>query len=173
MSDFKNSEGDETDVFSELDQEPEYSFSDYHVEDWVVLVVFTVLALTVFSQFFSRYVLGASLGWTEEVARYLLVCLGFLGSAMAVRKNTHIRVEFFVRMMPDYLARFCQIFVALFSCVFIAALLMFALQILPRIHIYEMASLPLPLSALYAVVAGSLVMMLIRSLVHLFSLRKA
>lgn len=173
MSDFKHSSDSSDDVFSELDQEPEFSFSDYRIEDWLVLVVFTVLAVTVFSQFFSRYVLGSSLGWTEEVARYLLVCLGFLGGAMAVRKSTHIGVEFFVRMMPDRLARFCRVFVALFSTVFLAALLMFSVQIIPRIHIYEMASLPLSLSALYGVVAISIAMMLFRSVKCLISLRKA
>ena len=60
-------------------------------------LVFWALAVVVFLQFFTRYVLNSSLGWTEEIARYLLIAVTFLGSAMAVRKRSHIAVEFFYR----------------------------------------------------------------------------
>lgn len=69
--------------------------SDYGPEDWVAFVLFWGLAIVVFLQFFTRYVLNDSLAWTEEIARYLLVCVTFIGAGMAARKNSHIHVEFF------------------------------------------------------------------------------
>jgi TRAP-type transport system small permease protein len=71
--------------------------SDLRPEDGLVLAVFWGLAVVVFLQFFTRYVLNSSLGWTEEIARYLLITVTFLGSAMAVRKRSHIAVEFCYR----------------------------------------------------------------------------
>jgi TRAP-type transport system small permease protein len=68
---------------------------DLRPEDGLVLLVFWGLAVVVFLQFFTRYVLNSSLGWTEEIARYLLIAVTFLGSAMAVRKHSHIAIEFF------------------------------------------------------------------------------
>ena len=62
-----------------------------------MLAVFWALAVVVFLQFFTRYVLNSSLGWTEEIARYLLIAVTFLGSAMAVRKRSHIAIEFAYR----------------------------------------------------------------------------
>jgi TRAP-type C4-dicarboxylate transport system permease small subunit len=70
---------------------------DIRPEDGLVLAVFWILAIVVFLQFFTRYVLNSSLGWTEEIARYLLIVVTFLGSAMAVRKRCHIAVEFCYR----------------------------------------------------------------------------
>lgn len=70
---------------------------DIRPEDGLVLAVFWGLAGVVFLQFFTRYVLNSSLGWTEEIARYLLIVVTFLGSAMAVRKRSHIAVEFCYR----------------------------------------------------------------------------
>lgn len=70
---------------------------DIRPEDGVVLAVFWILAIVVFLQFFTRYVLNSSLGWTEEIARYLLIVVTFLGAAMAVRKRCHIAVEFCYR----------------------------------------------------------------------------
>jgi TRAP-type C4-dicarboxylate transport system permease small subunit len=73
--------------------------SDLRPEDGLALLVFWGLAVVVFLQFFTRYVLNSSLGWTEEIARYLLIAVTFIGSAMAVRKRSHIAVEFFYRWL--------------------------------------------------------------------------
>src|SRR5712691_2032256 len=51
--------------------------SVYGWEDWIVLAVFWALAVVVFYQVFTRYVLNDAAGWTEEIARYLLVAVTF------------------------------------------------------------------------------------------------
>lgn len=71
----------------------------------VGVVIFWALAGVVFLQFFTRYVLNDSLGWTEEIARYLLVLVTFAGSTFAVRRNTHISVEFLYRFLSRRAAR--------------------------------------------------------------------
>ena len=75
-------------------EEEAVELGDLRPEDGLVLIVFWGLAVVVFLQFFTRYVLNSSLGWTEEIARYLLIVVTFLGAAMAVRKRSHIAVEF-------------------------------------------------------------------------------
>ncbi len=54
--------------------------SHYAWEDWFTFVVFWLLALDVFYQFFTRYVLQDSAAWTEEIARYLLIVIVFVGA---------------------------------------------------------------------------------------------
>jgi len=73
---------------------------DFGLEDYVVFFVFWILALDIFVQFFTRYVLNDSFAWTEEIARYLLIIVCFVGSITAVRKNSHIMVEFLFRFVP-------------------------------------------------------------------------
>ncbi|MFO1035925.1 MAG: TRAP transporter small permease [Geminicoccaceae bacterium] len=76
-----------------LDEDEPVDLSDLRPDDSIVFVIFWALAIVVFLQFFSRYVLNSSIGWTEEIARYLLIAVTFVGSVMAVRKRSHIAVE--------------------------------------------------------------------------------
>ena len=83
----------------------EVDLSQTPVEAWVSLLFFWTLGLTVFYQFFTRYVLNDSAAWTEEIARYLLIATVFTGAAIGVAKNNHIQVDFFYRFMPRALSR--------------------------------------------------------------------
>jgi len=82
-------------IIGSVDLANEADLSEYGIEDWIAFAFFWGLAIVVFLQFFTRYVLNDSLAWTEEIARYLLICVTFVGGAMASRRHTHIIVEFF------------------------------------------------------------------------------
>ena len=74
--------------------------SHYGSEDWLTLGVFWLMALGVFLQFFTRYVLQR-LGRLDRGDRaLLLIVMVFIGSAMCVRRNAHIQVDFLYRYMP-------------------------------------------------------------------------
>src|SRR5216683_6678869 len=79
--------------------------SHYTLEAWISLAFFWVLATDIFYQFFTRYALNDSAAWTEEIARYLLIATAFVGAAVNVRKNNHIQVDFFYRLLPRLVTR--------------------------------------------------------------------
>src|SRR2546429_3624192 len=79
--------------------------SHYLFEDWLSLAFFWLLGLCVFYQFFTRYVLNDSAAWTEEIARYLLICTVFVAVAAAVRRTRHIHVDFLYRLLPAKVGR--------------------------------------------------------------------
>ncbi|MFB1016530.1 MAG: TRAP transporter small permease, partial [Burkholderiaceae bacterium] len=81
-------------------EDEEVDLSIYGLESWIAVGFFWLLGITVFHQFFTRYVLNDSAGWTEEIARYLLIASVFVGMAIGVVKHNHIRVDFFYRYLP-------------------------------------------------------------------------
>lgn len=74
-------------------EEAKVDLSDLRWSDSIVFIVFWVLFGVVFLQLVARYVFNDSPGWTEEIARYLLIGVTFIGSVLAMRKGTHIAVE--------------------------------------------------------------------------------
>jgi TRAP-type C4-dicarboxylate transport system permease small subunit len=139
--------------------------SGYRWEDWVTLVVFWLLALDVFYQFFTRYVLASSAAWTEEIARYLLIVVCFLGSSMGVRRNTHIHVEFLYRYLPGAVGRVLSTLVDLVRVAFLGYATVLSVQLVPRMQNLQMTVVDLPMSYVYALVAAGFALMTYRAVV--------
>lgn len=156
------SDRDEAPLFDFLEEDA-FDARDYALEDYLTLGIFWLLALDVFLQFFTRYVLGNSIAWTEEMARYLLVMVGFMGGTMAVRKGSHIAVEFFYRYMPFWMARTASTLVDLVNIVFFAAMVWITFKLAGRTTAL-MASVDIPKSYLYYVVMLGFLLMLGRAI---------
>ena len=60
---------------------------------WAVVMLFSMLIITVFLQVIARYLLDQPWLWTTDVSLLLLVWATFLGSAAAVRSNSHFLID--------------------------------------------------------------------------------
>ncbi|HQR21740.1 MAG TPA: TRAP transporter small permease [Burkholderiaceae bacterium] len=136
----------------------------YRFEDWISFGFFWLLAGTVFLQFFTRYALNDSAGWTEEISRYLLICTVFIGAAISVRKNNHIHVDFFYRFMPKRLMRVMSTLVDVARIAFFAYAVWLTFQLMQRIGMQRMAVVDLPIGLMYAVVLAGFLLMTWRAL---------
>lgn len=155
---------------TDVDLEPQFledidiKFSDYGIEDYVVLVLFWGLSAVVFAQFFSRYVLNDSIAWTEETARYLLIAVAFAGVSIAVRKNSHIHVEFFYRFLSRPIARVLSTIVDLLRTAFFLYATVLSYKIIGVMHMQRMTAVDVPMSVIYAVVLVGLAVASFRSI---------
>jgi TRAP-type C4-dicarboxylate transport system permease small subunit len=142
----------------------EVRLSVYGWEDWIVLAVFWALAVVVFYQVFTRYVLNDAAGWTEEIARYLLVAVTFLGGAMAVRRNTHIQVDFVYRFLPAAAGRALSIFVDVVRAAFLGYAVWLTWLLMAKIGSQRMAIVELPIGLVFGAMLAGFALMFGRSL---------
>jgi len=126
-----------------------------------IWVLFFVVAL----QFFTRYVLNNSLGWTEEIARMLLIVLTYTGAVVCARTNTHIRVDLIVNMLPNNLRNLVLRGIDLVSVVFFLFLSWTAMQF-ALITRLKMSSIEIPKSIIFWVCALALLLMAFHYLLH-------
>lgn len=63
----------------------------------VVVLLMGTLVLVVTWQVAARYLLGSPSSVTEEIARFLLIWIGLLGSAYAYRQKMHLAFDYLLR----------------------------------------------------------------------------
>ncbi len=138
---------------------------DYRWEDWIAVIFFWVLGFVVFYQFFTRYALDNSAAWTEEIARYLLIVVTFVGGAMATRKNTHIHLEFLYRFLPAKAGRVLATLVDLVRVGFLVYATYLSATLVPRMQFMNMTVVDFPMSYVYGMVTFGFAMMSYRAIV--------
>ena len=137
--------------------------SVYRFEDWCALAIFWALALVIFYQFFTRYALNDSASWTEEIARYLLIGVAFVGAAMNVRKNNHIHVDFVYRLVPRWAGRPMSVLVDVLRIAFFAYCIWLTYLLITKIGSSRMAIVDLPMGLVYGMVMFGFVLMTVRA----------
>ncbi|HET9820727.1 MAG TPA: TRAP transporter small permease [Burkholderiaceae bacterium] len=133
-------------------------------EAWIALLLFWALGGTVFYQFFTRYALNNSASWTEEIARYLLIGVVFVGATIGVAKNNHIQVDLLYRYLPHGAARAMATAVDALRIAFFASMTVFTGQMMQKMGSYNMTIIDLPMNIVYAVVLFGFAAMTLRSL---------
>ncbi len=141
----------------------EVDTSDFGLTDLPGLIALWFLAAIVFLQFFTRYVLNDSLAWTEEIARYILILVAFLGAISVTRKGTHIFLEFFYRYLSPSAGKWLAVLMELCSTFFYGYLTWLAVELAQKTRT-KMASVEIPKSLLYWGVAVSLAAMTVFSI---------
>jgi len=85
---------------------PTFERLSQSINRWVERLLFALgLSMTVIVavQVFCRYVLNHSLFWSEELARFLLVWLTFLGASAAYRRKAHPTIDvIYGRLRPGW-----------------------------------------------------------------------
>lgn len=101
----------------------------------IVAALLAVVAVAVMAQVMVRFVLTAaginiSAPWTEELARYTLIWMVFLGAAVGVRHARMIALEFGVRSLPARAGVPLRYAVMLLSMAFFGLLFWFGIDFL-------------------------------------------
>jgi TRAP-type C4-dicarboxylate transport system permease small subunit len=133
-------------------------------EAWVSVLLFWALAGVVFTQFFTRYFLNDSASWTEEIARYLLIGVVFVGASIGVAKNNHIQVDLLYRYLPQPVGRALSMAVDAIRVAFFAAMTWFTFLMMQKMGNYQMTIVNLPMNIVYGVVLFGFLAMTLRSL---------
>ena len=128
------------------------------------------LFLVVGLQFFTRYVLNNSLGWTEEIARMLLIVLTYVGAIVCAQKDSHIKVDLILDMLPAKWRSLIVRVIDLISAVFFLFLSWTAMQF-ALVTCLKMSSIEIPKNIIFWICAVALLLMAFHYLLHAFGLK--
>ena len=108
-----------------------------HPLEVAVCTILVALVAVTFSQVVFRYVLQASLSWSEELARFLLMWLAALSTAYAMKTGAHFALHFVVDRTPPAMRRLIGSTVALAAAAFLAVFAYQSLRFAIEVHDME------------------------------------
>ena len=107
-----------------------FRWLDNSLEETLMVVSLILMTIIMGIQVFSRYVLGASPSWSEELTRYLFVWAGFLSVSYCTKRCISIKIEQFVAMFPKRGKAVFKLVNHTFELVFFFYLIPFAVKYL-------------------------------------------
>ncbi len=125
-------------------------------------VLMIVMCVCTFGQIVYRWALGRSFYWTDEVIVYSMVWVTFMGAAVAVARDSHTRIDFFVSLLPARVRKWVQAFGDVVCAVFMILLCNYSLPIFAMNTNNLSSALKMPLSIVYLslIVGGALMVIL-------------
>jgi C4-dicarboxylate transporter, DctQ subunit len=89
-----------------------------------------VTILILFANVVLRYVFKASTSWAEELIKYLMIWITFIGGSICVRRGAHVSIDFFINYLPLRARRGMSVIIYIGSAVFSAVMAFYGLQLI-------------------------------------------
>lgn len=136
-------------------------------ERWVVAVAIAAASLLVFVAVLLRYGLGYSVSAFDEITRYLMICIAFVGASRLLHQEGHVSVVVLLALLPGQARRAVEAVAALAGTVFCLGLVWLGTQMLAQslaVDLRSMSALRVPMWVPQALVPLGAALMALRFL---------
>ena len=94
----------------------------------VEVIFLAIMTFLVFFQVVTRYLFSYSIAWVEELTRYLMIWMAFLGAAALFKDDSHIRMDLVYNKFPQVVRTYLDLLFGLFQVAFLVMLFKLGLE---------------------------------------------
>lgn len=114
----------------------------------------------------ARYIFSSGMFWTEEMARYAMVWIVFLGAAVVTKEKAHINVPILETIFPSLKKHFTVLQI-IFFLMYIVIILFISWGTLQVLQYQFSANMRLSMALVYSIIPISFILILIHLLANL------
>ncbi|WP_434309119.1 TRAP transporter small permease [Hominifimenecus sp. rT4P-3] len=140
------------------------------IDKVVIALTATVLAaMTVLMvyQVVLRYCFNSANSWTEELLRYLFVWVIMLGGSLAIRRNSHLKVDMFLNLLKPMARRVIQIVMYFAILGFLVVLCVLGIRLVLNTTNNLSAGIRVPMAVPYASIPIGAFLMILTTIEYL------
>lgn len=100
------------------------------LERLIITVIFSEVIIVGFMQVVWRFVLRASLPWSEELLRFSFIWLTYIASSKGIMEGMHASVTVVVDRLPSRTRKFIKLLIELLTMFFCAIVFYFSITII-------------------------------------------
>ena len=130
-------------------------------------LMLAAMVVLLFIQVVGRYGFENPPDWTEELARMVFIYLTFVGGALAIVRNAHLRIESFHARLSPRSKMALDIVLAMVGVIFLAVTLYYSVGLLGRLSHQPMSSVPISKAFMFAAVPVGCALMLVYELLRI------
>jgi TRAP-type C4-dicarboxylate transport system permease small subunit len=119
------------------------------VNRWIVMFLLAAMSLIVFVNVVMRYVTDASIPWSEEVSRHMMIWLTFVGGGLVLRSGGHIAIDNLQDALPTASARAIRGIVLVLMIAFFSLLVYYGWNYASRTMMQTTAATEIPFGYIY------------------------
>ena len=145
------------------------------VNRWIEYLLFGLgfsMALIVAAQVFFRYILNESLFWSEELARYLMVWLTFLGTSVAYRRRVHPSIDVLYTRLPKNVRIYMDHAVYLISLFLFVIMIIFGIRFAYFVRLQVTPALYLPKWIVFSIIPVSGIILSLHAVAFIVSSKR-
>lgn len=117
---------------------------------WALVLLFTAMAVIVFANVALRYLTTDSIIWAEEVARYLMIWMTFVGAGLALRAGGHVAISNLQEALPGLAQKILRAGILVMLLAFFGAMIWFGLDYMNRTRFQLTPATRIPFRYVYA-----------------------
>ncbi|MGD9567657.1 MAG: TRAP transporter small permease [Sedimentibacter sp.] len=135
-------------------------------EERAITVILPLMVFVVFMATFFRFTKLMIIPWSEELARYLMIWIVFLGIGVGAKNNAHFTVDNFVNALPKSTHKASFILRTIIIVGFCGFMTYTSIGLVQRLAAMgqRTPALQLPTWAIYSAIPVGLTLMVVRSL---------
>lgn len=122
------------------------------VTSWLVAYLTLQMTVVVLVGVFTRYVLNDALAWIEELARYTMIWLAWLGGGLALRRGAHLAVEFVIDTLSPSARAAIVLLGRIATFAFIGIVFWYGLQLTARVSMQSTIALGISMQLPYSAI---------------------
>ncbi len=133
-----------------------------------VIVGLAVMTIVLFAQITARYVFGSGLSWSEELARYLMIWVVYIGAAVVYKDNSHISVTVLEEIFGPLARRILGVIQKIVSIAFMGLVGYWSIGMMEFAALQTSPNMLIPMNYIYLVFPISSVLIVLYLLLSIF-----
>ncbi|QOY34239.1 TRAP transporter small permease [Anaerobacillus isosaccharinicus] len=124
---------------------------DKYIEEFLLVILSIIMVTFIGLQVFMRFVIGSSLPYSEELARYCFIWMVYIGISYGVKRQRHIKVEVLVMFLKDRGKILLNVISNLFFLAFAIFVVIYGYDVSQRLFQFgqKAASMNIPMGFVY------------------------
>ena len=119
---------------------------------WALILLLGAMSCIVFANVALRYTTNLSITWAEEVARYMMVWMTFLGAGLTLRYGGHVAITNLMETLPPKAQRILRTIIVVSLFAFFAVMIWVGYNYAMRMRFQLTPATRIPFSYVYAAI---------------------